>query len=47
MLRMIYKLKVWSNKMWVLVVELKARYRDPNSVFYIKQNPGNVSVSVL
>lgn len=47
MLRMIYKLKVWSNKMWVLVVELQARYRDPNSVFYIKQNPGNVSVYVL
>lgn len=42
MLRMVYKLNVWSNKMWVLVVELKARYRDPNSVFYTKQNSGNV-----
>lgn len=47
MLRMVYKLNVWSNKMWVLVVELKARYRDPNSVFYTKQNSGNVSVYVL
>lgn len=47
MLRMIYKFKVWLNKMWVLVVELKVRYRDFNFVFYIKQNLGNVFVYVL
>lgn len=47
MLRMIYKFKVWLNKMWVLVVVLKVRYRDFNFVFYIKQNLGNVFVYVL
>lgn len=37
MLRMIYKLKVWSNKMWVLVVELKANTEIPILYFILNR----------